>query len=408
MTISVKTKVSLWKIAVFLVTICVFIRSGSPFSLAYQSTTLLLHILISFVVIAYSMICKPAEKLTLFMYFLAALFCLSVFGTMFRTNESAFYRNHVIQALMCVDAVLIIRQIGVERTIRYWIISMRTVVLAALVLYFLLALGINIFPTIQTPTSTYHTLFFASQLTRAKRICGSFWEPSMFVVFLSFTILFELITEENDFPKSKFWIVAEIVALILTFSASAFVALLFIGFIYYYKKSKRKDYFVIIAFAICIVLMIFFEDIIMALYKVFPSIFYKFIEKDISFLTRVNNPIGDMLTCINHPFGVGVQNIENTVRYYATLFTGESRAVISRTSTWSYYFAAFGWGAGFSVNLIWIIGVIKCRWLQGIQKVAFALLLFYMLTSVTLVNNQLYWILLVLINVSSKKKKLEI
>lgn len=407
MTIRVKTKVSLWEIVVFLVTVCVFIRSGSPFSLAYQSTTLLLHILMSFVIIVCSLICVPTERVAPSLFFLGVLFCMSVFYSMFSANETAFYKNYVIQVLMCVDAILIIRLIGVEKTIRYWIISMRTIVFAALFLYFLIALGTNFFPAIQTPTSTYHTVFFASQLTTARRICGSFWEPSMFVVFLSFTILFELLSEKNNTQKNRFWITAEILALFLTFSASAFVALLFIGFIYYYKKSKQRGYFVIVVFVVCILSMVFFEDIVMELYQLFPSVFYKFVEKDISFLTRVNNPIGDMLTCINNPFGVGVQNVENTVRYYATLFTGETRAVISRTATWSYYFAAFGWVAGFAVNLIWIIGIIASHWLKGIQKLAFAALFFYMLTSVTLVNNQLYWILLVLINMSSQRTKIE-
>lgn len=411
MKIRLNTRVSISAIMSFFITICIFIRSGSPFSLAYQSETLFLHLLMSGIIIMCSLLYVPAQRTTLGLLGLAILFCLSVLGTMFNVNETALYINYVIQVLMCVDAILIVRMIGVEKTIRYWILSMRVVVLSALILYAFIKLGVSSFPTIETNSSTYYTIYLASQLTTTDRLSGTFWEPSMLVVFLSITLLFELLTKVTDRQKRIFWIIIEIIALILTASASAIVSLIFIGFIYYYDRSKRKKtrgIFVIVAFCICVLGIIFFQNIILFLYEAFPSIFYKFVEQDISFLTRVNNPIGDMLTCINNPFGVGVQKVEEIVRQYATLFTGDSRAVISRTSTWSYYFAAFGWIAGIAVNSIWIIGICKSHWLEGLQKFAFAALLFYLLTSVTLVSNQLYWILLVLIYFASGRKELSI
>lgn len=411
MKIRVKTKVSLSVIVLFFFTICVYIRSGSPYSLAYQNITMLLHILMSAIIILKFLLSKSTERITSSLVFLAMLFCISVCITMIYTNEIALYKNYVIQFLMCIDAILIVGMLGVEKTIRYWIISMRTVVFAAIILYVMVALGAKSFPQIKTNAATYYTIFFASQLTATKRLSGSFWEPSMLVVFLTITLLFELMARRRSGQISKFWIFIEIVALLLTYSASAVVAMMLIGFIYFYDRSNQKNsrtLFMSTALLLCVVFMVFFEDVLMLLYKAFPEIFYKFVEKDISFLTRVNNPIGDMMTCIAHPLGVGVQNVEYTVKEYARLFTGDVRAVISRTSTWSYYFAAFGWGAGITVNLIWIIGVWKCRWLKGVQKIALGVLILYMLTSVTLISNQMYWIFIVLINLSARRSQLSI
>lgn len=410
MIIRLKTKVSLSAVVAFFIAICVYIRSGSPFSLAYQSTSLFLHLIMSGIVIVCSFICKPTERISPALRFLTALFCISILGTMLKTNEIAIYRNYVVQILMCIDAVLIVRLLGVEKTIKYWIVSMRAIVLAALILYFFVLIGVTTFPIVETNASTYYTIYIASQLSTAVRLSGSFWEPSMLVVFLSITILLELLSKENRGEKHGFWLIIEIVALLLTVSGSAVVSLLFVAFIYYYSKnkdSKSRGLFVSLVFFVCIFAMLFFEDIIMLLYDVFPSFFYKFVERDSSFLTRVNNPIGDMLTCITNPFGVGVQNVEDVVRRNATLFTGDIKAVISRTSTWSYYFAAFGWISGISVNLIWIIGICKSHWLKGLQKFAFVAFVFYLLTSVTLVSNQLYWIFIVLICVSSNRTQLQ-
>lgn len=408
MKIYYKTTVSTRTIITLLFIICIYIRSGSPFSLAYQSTTLFLHVLMSAILILYSVLYAPFERIKPGQWFLAMLFSISVLMTMINTNEIALYRNYVIQVLMCLNAVLIVRMLGVEKTIRCWILSMRTVTISALFLYTCVSLGVSSFPIVETNSATYYTIYLASQLTSANRLSGPFWEPSMFVVFLAITLLFELLTLESV-RKSKFWIVIEIIALILTSSASAIVALILVGFIYFYKKNERTEsrgLFVVVVFALSILSMLFFEDIISMLYDAFPSIFYKFVERDISFLTRVNNPIGDILTCVSHPFGVGVQNVEEYVKQYAILFTGDVKAVISRTSTWSYYFAAYGWVAGIAVNLIWIIGICKSRWIVGLQKTAFVALMFYLLTSVTLINNQMYWILIVLIYMASEKVEL--
>lgn len=409
MKVYYKTTMSIRTVITFLFIICIYIRSGSPFSLAYQSTTLYLHVLMSAFIMFCSVLYAPFERIKTGQWFLAILFCLSVLATMFNTNETTLYRNYVIQVLMCLDAVLIVRMVGVEKTIRCWILSMRVVTLSALFLYACVSVGISSFPIVETNSATYYTVYLASQLISTNRLSGSFWEPSMFVVFLAITLLFELLTQESAGKRGRLWIVVEIIALALTSSASAVVSLILVGFIYFYKKNERKKsraIFVVVVFALSILSMIFFEDIILMLYDAFPSVFYKFVERDISFLTRMNNPIGDILTCVSHPFGVGVEKVEEIVRRYAVLFTGDSRAIISRTSTWSYYFAAFGWITGIVVNLIWIIGICRSRWLGGLQKIAFAVLMFYLLTSVTLINNQMYWILIVLIYVASERVEL--
>ena len=398
---------TLSKFAILLGIICIYIRSGSPYSLTFQALSLYLYVALSGIIILYGILHSPKEKGDPLLVFLLIVFCITILVTMITAQDFSAYRNYVIQILMCVDAYLILRMFGVSNTVKLWIRSMRVIVICSLCLYVLIKMGLHIFPTLVTSNNQYYTVFLASQLIYDGRISGSFWEPSMYAVFLAFTLLFELLTEEK-YGKYKLWITLETIALLLAGSLSSVVFIVLISYVVLYHRIQRKSSKILFISAVIafVVFFIFaFDSIMDSLYKILPNLFYKFFEKDVSYLTRLNNPIGDLLACWDNPMGVGMVNVEGIVRQYAHNFTGDSRAIIARTSTWSYYFAAFGWVSGLAVNSIWIVGVIRNRRYSLSQNIVILFILLYAFTSITLVSNQMYWILLMIIFFSSSASR---
>lgn len=215
----------------------------------------------------------------------------------------------------------------------------------------------------------------------------------MYAVFLGFSLLFEL---EEDLPHRKLFAVLYVVSLILTQSVSAYLYLLLVIFIVYnnkVKNIKRRMILLIILSSLCFVAFCNNGIILDYLYAKFPNVFYKLVNKDRSLLTRMYNPIGDALVFIENPlFGVGVETVEIAVRSKVALF--RDGFINSRTSTCTYYFAAYGLLAGITMNWLWIVGCLKNQFMDLISKLALLLMCAYAFTSITLGSNQAFWIIL--------------
>ena len=387
-------------ITTLLVMLIVFFRSGSPYGNMYQTVSLFCHMLLSFGLVIYRMTHVGKAVSGRFVLCMTGLFISSVVVSMVINQEVAAYRNYLVQIMMCVDAVLLVQIFGVERFSTLWLKSFRIISLMSVILYAMIALGINFFPIIRTDEHIrYYTIGIVSQLVMDARTSGTFWEPSMFAVFMAYTLFLEM-QAGTSWRNKRRHIIVESIALLLTGSMSALVylvALLYMAFIRAVLKAAVKVVVSFLTFVILFVFVIFDESIFQLLYGWLPQYFYKFVEKDVSYLTRLYNPIGDLITCTQYPLGVGIVNVEQHVVMNAMEYSGLARAVIARTSTWSYYFAAFGVLGGISLNLIWIMGVFRQHTIDSLQKVTLLLMMLYSLTSVTLISNQLYWIFIVLL-----------
>lgn len=399
-------KVPKYGIVYLFAIVCILLRSGSPYSLAYQSQTLFLHVILTGIIVVWGVISIDSRNIKGSLLVCIAFFSISVLATMIGKNETYAYRIYQVQIMMSIDAFMIVSVLGFEKCRTLWIKVMRFITCCTLILYGFVKMGVGL-PIITTSAGReYYTLFIVSQLVTDGRASGPFWEPSMFVVFMAFTLYFEIMFEQHQ-GKCRPFVVLEIITLFLAVSMSSVVLLVIIIYISMYQKISTQRKRLIFSFTTVLALFILItcgDAIVNALYAVFPSIFYKFVEKDISYLTRIYNPIGDILTMISHPFGVGMVNVESFVREAALPYIITTKGIISRTSTWSYYFAAFGIVAGLSVNLIWIVGIIRNTEYALLQKAAFFFFVLYTLTSVTLVNNQMYWILIVMIYMSTAQQ----
>lgn len=383
---------------------CVYLRSGSPFSLAYQALSLQSHIFLTAVLLCIWGL-RRKKQICGFAAACAVVFCISVLATMIRTKEIYAYRVYVVQVLFCVSGYLLVVLVSMHDFVKIWIKTMRAVVVCALLMYVLVALGFKSFPTIVTSRgNAYYTMLICSQLITDSRLAGASWEPSMYAAILSFTLYLELMYNYKS-GERRFFIALEIISLLLTGSISAIVYIVLLTYVYMSKtirKEKNRIVYMLFTFAIIVVVSTSFEPIIYSLYQVFPKIFYKFVNRDISFLTRLYNPIGDILTCIQYPFGAGIENVESIVKKWAQEYTQLSYVVVSRTSTWSYYFAAFGVVSGVSANAIWIYGIWNNKKMYFTQKICLTIMMLYALSSVTLINNQMYWAFIMFLCVISK------
>ena len=378
-------------IAVIAVGLLILFRSGSPFSLAYESLSGYIEIGLSITLIG--IYCTRKRKFkNQKALFLTILFSSSLFISMVFNGEINAWRSYLINILLCVNGYLILRILGIDKTKYYWIKWMRVIVPAALILHVLIATGFSALPTVATKKEYYYTIYISSELITG-RLSGFCWEPSMYAVFLAFSLLFEL---EEKLPHKKLYGVLYIISLVLTQSVSAYLYLLLVLFIVYnsrIKNYRRRMVLCVILAVICISTFCNIEMVLDYLYAKFPEVFFKIVNRDRSFLTRMYNPICDTLVFIENPlFGVGAGEVEIAVRSKVSLFS--EGFINSRTSTCTYYFAAYGLLAGVSMNYLWIVGCLKNRFMDLISKLALLMLCAYAFTSITLVSNQAFWIML--------------
>ena len=77
------------------------------------------------------------------------------------------------------------------------------------------------------------------------------------------------------------------------------------------------------------------------LVEINPIVFEKLLFQNQSYTDRLYAPLTDMLLSLQNPFGYGVGGLAQKIDQMSLEIFGES--VHTRTSSITYYFAAFGW-----------------------------------------------------------------
>ncbi|MHB1152781.1 MAG: hypothetical protein ACYCWE_18785 [Eubacteriales bacterium] len=159
-----------------------------------------------------------------------------------------------------------------------------------------------------------------------------------------------------------------------------------------YKANKAWSAFLlIISLAAVLYFLYNFNEIIADLALWQPEVFRKIIIINSSLTDRLNNPAADMLVCFYHPFGSGVGKLTELSQYYALQQFGTE--LRTRTSTLTYFFAAFGYPGGLVFNLAWITGFLKTN-LTLLTKAVIILSVLVLSTSTPLHTNMTFWIIL--------------
>lgn len=343
-------KVNVEKIKLVFILALVVLNSGYALSLGYQFMIMLLSML-----------------------FIAADIFISKKALKVSKNSLIFFVLMVSQfALSCVvnfDIIGIaeyIRLTGIFIFCYYVYISYPQKDIAhgfADLMYFIAAISIvfyvwiTLFPSFAFRVhngygTEYLTCFFSFINTSSSgRNCGAFWEPSVFAAMCFLWGIVEICII-RDLGNRKLRIGILILTIITTYSTSGYLYLVFLFVLFIFRNDSKKLslYRVICAFVLmtlCLVVCFNYEKILLELVEINPLVFKKLMTNNVSVTDRSIGPLADLYVAVRNPFGVGLTDLTSIVENIAYKVFGMS--IHTRTSTITYYFAAFGWVSGIAI-----------------------------------------------------------
>ena len=284
---------------------------------------------------------------------------ITLFSFIVNFNTSNLSTN--IKFLFVITfAYLFTFNISFSYFIRYYLKSMRLIVIVSLIGHFL----INIIKIpIYLPTFTnindveYYNgiIYFAIKSfgvynnSGMNRNIGCFWEPGLFATFILIAIIFELVIKKNT---SKTNLLIFFLGLLSTYSTFAYLMLVPITFIVLFSRMKGLKVFILFLLSLIFVAVAYinYDLITKTLYALRPDTFGKLIEESVSVTDRIESPLTNLKIFLDHPiFGAGIGNTENI---FSILTYG------AQTSTSTYFLAAFGI-FGFLHLLFFSYGILK-------------------------------------------------
>lgn len=183
------------------------------------------------------------------------------------------------------------------------------------------------------------------------RNCGPFWGPGVFAAVCFLWGLLEICVVRN-LHQRKMRIVVAMISILSTYSTSGYIYLLLLSAMLILrddsqKYSRRRVLLVISGIFAGLLLYWNYEVIIVKLAEINPLVFKKLLHMNASVTDRTIGPMADIYVALRHPFGVGVGELTATVKKVAKDVFGT--VLHTRTSTITYYCAAFGLWSGITV-----------------------------------------------------------
>ncbi len=225
---------------------------------------------------------------------------------------------------------------------RHFIQFMKVITIIALIVHFIynilnIRLPLPIVTNINN-VNYYNGILFFVQAQAINRCMGVFWEPSIFSAFLTLAILLEVLF--MDRKPSIFNIALFVAGVLFSFATTGYLLLIIVFLIICNRVlSRRVSTLINIVAIIGIVLLLTaYQDILIFLARLMPEIFYKMTFESNSVMVRLRSPIADFLIFQDHVlFGSGIKQ-------YNVLWAelAASMDIQARTSTITYYIAAFG------------------------------------------------------------------
>ena len=305
-------------------------------------------------------------------------------------------------AIMILLAFCIASKYSRDTLLKGFCVFMRVMSVWSCLFYIIVAYvpAIN-FPKITNALGTsYYTCIIGNIEAESRSIdflrnSGMFWEGGMYAAILAVWIIIEIIC--NYEKKKTFLVLLLGVFTIYTTKSTTgylYMALLSFVFICHATNGRRKLWqtaILIVGVIMAVVLYFNYEELLLYLVDKNELIFNKLVLKNASYTDRFNGPVADLLVGFSNPLGVGTGHVTEAVNNMAVkLFNME---LTSRTSTLTYFFAAFGVPMGVLVS--WQgLKFFKNNILSKIDMMI-AMGLFIIVTlSTPLNNNMLFWIFL--------------
>lgn len=267
------------------------------------------------------------------------------FSSFFTNLNIEFFSTNVKYLLLITFAFLFTKLITFSNFIKYYIITMKFIVIVSLIFYTLFSyieipVNLPVFTNINGVEYYNGIIFFIIKgfgsgdiLMGNARNIGIFWEPGVFSTFIVFAVVFEIVIKEK---VSKINLLIFSLGLITTFSTSGYLMFILILFLIFQKNSKgiKSTVGFTIILGSFIVLYMYFINIVEYLYNFMPTVFGKFLQDSASVESRLDSPLSNLHIFLQSPlYGSGLGKVDD-------LFVSMTDA--PQTSTSTYYLAAFG------------------------------------------------------------------
>jgi len=225
----------------------------------------------------------------------------------------------------------------------------------SLVVYIVSFLAPSIIATFPVVTNSeslkyYNLLFTCIPRDLDIRLYGPFREPGVYIIYLNLALIFHIVNNE----KVNFWKIGVLIAsIILSYSTTGYIALLFVLLFYLFKNNntnnkKQKYIIIIILFAAILVLWSYTEIL-----SIDGLVFGKIGNMDSeSSVARFSSVTANLRIFATSPiFGVGLKHLADLFPRYSILTFGYAS---TNTNTILMQFAAHGllYGSVFFIGLL--------------------------------------------------------
>ena len=304
------------------------------------------------------------------------LFALSAFLTIFVTNETSSLMMYMSYGVRIFCALIIARLFSFDKFIKYYQIIIFILTLFAIIVFmytFVTGINYSIFPVFYSSKGRpFFNYFFLSFQFEEKRMQGLFWEPGLLATFLLLALTFEILFRKKI---RKVLFLIYLLGLVLTFSTFGYLCFALVLVLLVNKKVDNlwiATILYILLFGSVAIFVIFPNQIVPFLSKVFPAVFGKLVQKgQISIFDgdRLNSIVFDFECWLKKPiFGNGMSKMTD---YYVEAST--TRNIHSQTSTLTYFLAEFG-VLGLTFPVFLILSIFFCKKIELENKIFFSLL----------------------------------
>ena len=354
-----------FKLLVSVVVLAIFVVTTSGYALATVpgnkfSVLLILPIMLWLTVIL-SKNSPGYLKLNLANSVFFTLFIITLVSFVANTNISYF--TTTIKFIFVISfAFLFTSNVRFESFIRYYINTLKTIVIISLVGFILmnivqLPVDLPVFENVNGVQYYNALVYFPIKSfgvysgVGIPRNIGCFWEPGVFSTFIILAIALEILFKKSP---SKLNILIFVLGLLSTRSTFGYLLLPLLLLLYIFRNTNYRGNFFIYLFTLglFVFVVMFYEKIILELYELNPSMFGKLLQGTSSVTERIESPITNLKIFVRYPiFGAGVGKTE-------ILYGSMTHA--AQTSTTTYFLAAFGF-FGLIPVLSLIIGILRFK-----------------------------------------------
>ncbi len=389
-----KSVIFLFKYIFFILcTVCIILNSG--YALATGNNKLLAISLevLTIVLFIIFIVKKKKFDITNKTEQIVIILILSILVAFIINYDFSSFLEYLRYFMFVLSGYFVAKLITFNQFIYYFSRIMRFVAISSILIFLSIKFGIiSDLPIAANGygVSYYNTWFFLTQISTNLRNSAIFWEPGLYAGFLALALAFEVIFLSKT-EKNLKYILFYVVAMFTTQSTSGYLYLLLIFILLVSKNANGFKQSLIFISAILTIFYLYwnFNAVLNHLVTYSPQVFQKLQTQNLSYTDRALNPIIDFYISLHYPLGCGIGKLTPLVQQISINL---AIMVHTRTSTLTFFFAAFGFIGGLGFNATWLYGFINND-LNSIRKVTLVVLFILIASSSPLNSNMAIWIL---------------